>query len=139
MNLSEEFAQLLAELGLGTYPGSIFLTRMPTGPDRCLVVARYGGPESSLADDYDEPSIQIRARGPAADARVAEEDAQDVYDALNGLDRRYLAGGTWLQLMVATQGGPIFIGQDQNGRVEFTVNLRAEVRMYKPSTNRSRT
>lgn len=135
MTLLEEFAQLLEELGAGTYPGSIFLTRMPTAPDECLVVARYGGAESSLADDYDEPSIQVRVRGPAADVRVAEVLAERVYTAVNGLGRRTLIGGTWLQLAVCNQGGPIFIGQDQLGRPEFTVNLRAEVR--RPSTNRS--
>ncbi|MEU3162897.1 minor capsid protein [Streptosporangium sp. NPDC006930] len=135
MTLLEEFAQLAADLGLGTYPGSIFLTKMPTAPDTCLVVARYGGPESSLGDDYDEPSIQVRARGPATDVRVAERKAEDVYTAFNGLGRRYLADGTWLQLMVGNQAGPIFIGVDQNGRPEFTVNLRAEVR--RTSTNRS--
>ncbi|MGS2641680.1 minor capsid protein [Streptosporangium sp. G12] len=135
MTLLEELALLAAELGLGTYPGSIFRTKMPTSPDSCLVVARYGGPESSLADDYDEPSIQWRIRGPAADVSVAEELAERVYDRVHGLGTLDLPGGTWLQLMVGIQSGPIFIGLDQNNRPEFTVNVRCEV--SRTSTNRS--
>lgn len=135
MTLLEELSQLLEDLDLGTYPGNIFLTKMPSTPDSCLVVSRYGGRESSLADDYDEPSIQIRVRGPATDVRVAEQLAERVYDALHGLGSRTLAGGTWLQLMVGIQSGPIPIGQDSNGRTEYTVNVRAEI--SRASTNRS--
>ena len=131
--LLEEFQQLPTVLNLGLGPG--FLARMPTAPDRCFAVARYGGPESSLALPYDEPSIQYRLRGPATDVRVAEADAELLYDALHGLGEIILPGGSWLQLAVGVQSGPIFIGQDSNGRPEYTVNIRAEV--SRTSTNRS--
>lgn len=131
MTLTEALARLLAELGLGTLDGdppTIYLTRMPDQPDTCLVVARYGGPESPLGDVHDEPGIQVRVRGPAADVRVAEDLAQRVYRALHGLGDRYLPGGEWwLQLMVGAQSGPTFIGQDGRGRPEYTVNFRADV------------
>lgn len=131
--LLEEFQQLPAVLGLALGPG--FVARMPTAPDRCFVVARYGGPESSLALPYDEPSIQYRLRGPATDVRVAEADAELLYDALHGLGEITLPGGTWLQLAVGVQSGPIFIGQDANGRCEYTVNLRCDI--SRTSSNRS--
>lgn len=131
--LLEEFQQLPAALGLSLGPG--FLAKMPSAPDRCFIVARYGGPESSLALPYDEPSIQYRLRGPSTDVRIAEADAELLYDALHGLEYRTLPGGTWLQLAVGVQSGPIFIGQDANGRPEYTVNIRAEV--SRTSTNRS--
>ncbi|GAA0969734.1 hypothetical protein GCM10009555_017390 [Acrocarpospora macrocephala] len=141
MSLLEEFAQLFDLLDLGTYKadgsvgGDIFFPRMPEAPDRALALARYGGDESSLADDYDEPRIQARVRGPADDARNAERWAEQVYDTVNGLGMRELPGGTWLQLAVGLMGGPVFIGQDKNDRPEFTVNFRAEI--SRPSTNRS--
>jgi hypothetical protein len=134
VTLLEEFAQLAENLGLGTYPGTIFLTKMPTTPDECLVVGRYGGAESSLADNYDEPRIQYRCRGTAVDVRVAEALAERVYDAVNGLERFHLPGGTWLSLAVGLNGGPVYIGQDQNGRHEFTANFRVEI--SRTSTNR---
>ncbi len=130
--LLEEFAQLLDQLDLGTYTGDqpggdIYLTLMPPTPDTVLVLALYAGDESGLEDDYDEPRLQVRARGPDTDARVAEQKAQAVYDRLHGLGSQLLPGGTWLQLVVGLQSGPIFIGQDANGRPEYTVNFRAEV------------
>ncbi|MBG0830513.1 hypothetical protein HS041_22385 [Planomonospora sp. ID67723] len=137
MTLLEELAQLTEDLGLGSFPGSIFLTRMPPSPDTCIVLARYGGSESSLSDDYDEPRIQVRVRGPAADVRTAEVLAERVYDALHGLGSRTLASGTWLQLAVGIQSGPVFIGQDSSGRPEFVINVRCEV--SRTSTNRSST
>lgn len=133
MTLLEEWQQLLTAMALDV--GPVFSTNMPSSPDRCVVVARYGGPESSLADDFDEPRIQFRIRGPATDSRIAEQDAETVYRAVNGLRRITLPGGTWLQLAVALQAGPVYIGQDANRRPEYTVNARTEVRQS--STNRS--
>lgn len=115
--------------------GQRFPAAMPTAPDRCVVVARYGGPESSLADDFDEPRLQFRVRGPTSDPRIAERDAETVYRAVHGLRRFYLPGGTWLQLAVALQSGPVFIGLDKNSRPEYTINVRCEIRQ--PATNRS--
>ncbi|WP_113699184.1 minor capsid protein [Nonomuraea lactucae] len=133
MTLLEEFQQLLTAMALDL--GPVFSTKMPASPDRCVVLARYGGAESSLADNYDEPRIQARVRGPATDVRIAERDAELVYDRLNGLGTLTLPGGTWLQLAVALQAGPVFIGLDSNQRPEYTVNLRCDV--SRTSTNRS--
>lgn len=134
MTLLEEFAQLLEDLALGTYNadgaagGTVFLGAAPPAPDECITVARYGGAESDSANPWDEPRIQFRVRGTAADSRTAERKAQDVYDALHGLGYQALPGGTWLQLAIASGGGPVYIGRDSdNGRHEYTVNLRCDV------------
>ncbi|MEV4320991.1 minor capsid protein [Microbispora rosea] len=133
MTLLEEFAALLAELDLGTYQadgatgGTIFTTKLPSTPDRCMAVARYGGAESDSRNPWDQPSIQIRCRGSATDSREAEADAQAVYDALHGLGMRTLPGGTWLQLAICGGGGPVYIGTDQNGRHEYVVNARCDI------------
>jgi hypothetical protein len=132
VTLLEELLAFHALLGLDT--GPVYATRMPASPDRCVVYARYAGGESRLADNYDEPRIQIRVRGPATDVRVAEADADRIYDAWHGLGSRHLPGGTFLLLAVGVQSGPIFIGQDANGRPEYTVNLRCEI--SRTSTNR---
>jgi len=138
MTLLEEIAQLLHDLGVGTYTpntagGTIFLAALPTSPDRCMAVARYGASEADSKLPYDEISIQIRCRGSAVDARQAEQDAQNVYDALHGLENRELAGGTWLALAVGIQSGPVYIGRDQNGRHEYVVNFRAEISRSTPN------
>lgn len=133
MTLLEEFAQLLEDLGLGDYHadgsvgGTIYLVELPQAPDAVMAVNRYGLGESDTKLAYDEPGIQVRIRDIAADSRVAERQAQAVWDALHGLGNRTLAGGTWLQLAVAQQGSPTYLGRDGNGRHEWTVNVRAEI------------
>ncbi|MGH3323261.1 MAG: minor capsid protein [Streptomyces sp.] len=140
MTILEEFAALLELRALGTFKedgsagGTIFLAALPTTPDDAIAVARYGGPESDSRLPYDELALQIRVRGKANDARTAETKAQAVYDGLHGLGMLTLPGGTWLQLAIAAQGGPIYIGRDDNGRHEYTVNVRAEV--SRPTTHR---
>lgn len=133
MTLVEQIAQLLAQLGIADYQpnnttGDTFLHRLAEQPDEALAIARYGGTESDAKLGYDAPTIQVRVRGPLADARIAERRAQDVYDALHGISDRLLAGGTWLTSCIGTQGGPIYIGPDELGRHEFTVNFRLDVR-----------
>ncbi|MFI6534187.1 minor capsid protein [Nonomuraea sp. NPDC050547] len=125
MTLLEELLALLGQLDLDIGPA--FSPKMPATPDRCVVLARYGGAESRLADNYDEVRVQFRCRGPASDPRVAERDAETIYNALNGLAKIRLAGGTYLSLAVGLSGGPVYIGQDANKRDEYTANFRVEV------------
>ncbi|HWO65366.1 MAG TPA: minor capsid protein [Umezawaea sp.] len=132
MTLLEELALLLQELGLGTYKpddvdGTIYFPVLPDGPDACLAIARYGGTESSSRDPFDEPRIQVRCRGTAADSRPPEAAAQAVFDALHGLGMRTLPGGSELQLAVGIGSGPEYMGRDENRRHEYVVNFRVEV------------
>jgi hypothetical protein len=142
MTLLEELAALVEQLGLGTHRadvpgGTIFYPRLPAAPDRCLAIALYGGPPSDPRLPHDAPSVQIRVRGEAADSRIAENDAQQVYDRLHGLEGVTLAGGTWLQHLVGVNSGPVYIGPDENNRDEYTVNFRCEI--SRPTPNRSDT
>ena len=140
MTLLEEIARLLEELGLGRYQpsgtnGDIVLGAMPDTPDQVVVLARTAGVESDARLGYDEPMVQVRVRGTAGDPVSGEARAQAIYDAVHGLSSRSLPGGTWLVLSVGTQGGPVFVSRDPDGRDEWVVNLRMELR--RPTTNRS--
>lgn len=137
MTVLEEVGQLLAELGLGTYEagGTIYLVTLPSEPDECMAVTRYGGREADAALGYDEIGLQVRVRGSADDVTTGEAKAQAVYDHLHGLRMRYLTpGGTWLQMAIGTQAGPVYIGRDGGGRPEWTVNFRCE--LQRPTANR---
>lgn len=139
VTLTEEVAQLLAELDVGTYHadgtpgGTIYLTVLPPRPDVALAVALYGGTEASALHSYDEPRVQVRTRGTAEDVRSGERLAQSAYDALHGLGMITMPGGTWLQLAVGLQSGPAYIGRDDSGRHEWTVNVRIEVQRSTPN------
>ncbi|NRQ35983.1 hypothetical protein HII36_29735 [Nonomuraea sp. NN258] len=141
MTLLDEWCSLLDELGLGTYQvdgglgGTIFHTVLPPEPDVAIAAALYGGDESDSRNPWSEPRIQVRVRGTSTDAGVAEQLAQDVYDAVHGLGARELTpGGTWLQLAVGVQAGPVYIGPDANDRHEYTVNFRVD--LDRPTPNR---
>jgi hypothetical protein len=132
VTLLEELALLFEELGLGTYKpddidGTIYFPVLPDGPDTCLAIARYGGTESNSLLRFDEPRIQVRHRGTAADARPVEAAAQATYDALHGLGMRTLPGGTELQLAIGIGSGPEYMGRDENRRHEYVNNFRVEV------------
>jgi hypothetical protein len=139
VTLAEEFAQLLADLGLGTYKadgtagGTIYLHELPQGPDVALAVSEYGLAEADAKLPYAEPGIQVRVRGDAGDFRTAERLAKQVWDALHGLGGRTLAGGTWLQLALCQQSAPMPLGRDGNGRPEWTVNARCEIEQSTPN------
>lgn len=131
--ITEEFAQLLHNLGIGVYDttsstGDIFLTSAPDTPDSAIAIARYGGSEADSLLGWDSPSVQVRIRGDNVDPRIAENRAQRVYDALQGLASRYLPNGTWLLLCVGTNSGPAYMGRDLKGRFEFVCNFRIEIR-----------
>lgn len=131
--ITEEFAQLLHNLGIGVYDlvgstGDIFLTSAPDTPDSAIAIARYGGQEADSLLGWDSPSVQVRIRGDNMDPRVAETRAQRVYDALHGLASRHLPNGTWLALCVGTNSGPAYMGRDLKGRFEFVCNFRLEIR-----------
>lgn len=128
-----EFCGLLDQLGLGTYTpegtgGDVFRAVLPPAPDAGLAVALYPGVPSDAHLGYDEPIVLVRVRGAPGDADGAEARAQAVYDALHGLRRRDLPGGTPMLSCYGTQGGPVFVGVDDQGRHEWTVTFTVELR-----------
>ncbi|MEV0586321.1 minor capsid protein [Nonomuraea sp. NPDC050310] len=137
MNLLQEFGRLLAELGLGDYQdgpgGDIYLRASPPEPDTCLVVTRYPGAEASSAQPYERVNLQIMIRGPADEENATEDRAQAVYDTLHGLDYRPLAGGTFLELAIGLQGGPIPMPADANRRPRWTVNVGLDIQRSTPN------
>lgn len=134
MTVSADFAWLLHDLGLGVYRpdqtgGDIYLGTRPPSPYLCLAVARYPGGEASAKYGDDEPNVQVWVRGPAGDAVGAETRAQQVYDRLHGLpDTTVLRSGTPLVTCIGTMSGPVYLGADDHGCHEWSVNFRTELR-----------
>lgn len=140
MTLLEEVAELLAELGLGTYDpdgsgGDIFLAAMPITPDAAVVLTRQAGAESDARLAYDEPVVRIRVRAVPRNATSGEARAQAIYDAVHGLANRRLPGDTWLVSSVGTEAGPVYVGRDDDDRDEWAVTLRME--LHRPTANRT--
>lgn len=135
MSPDESYALLLAELNLGEYrpgdpTGSIFLLGVPPDtPHTALAVAVYGGdvPDAQLA--YSDHAWQVRVRSAPHASVEGSRLAYRVHDTVLGLGRRRLPDGTELVPPVTTaQGAPVYIGQDDRGCHEWTVNVSNETR-----------
>lgn len=133
MTETEEWAQLLEDLALGTYSptsagGDVFLFTLPDTPHAALAVACYsGGTGSARPGAPRSRNVQVRVRGAKGDVRTGEARATAVHAALHGLGQRALPGGTWLSLLWSPQDGPTWIGRDAQDRPEWTSNFRAEL------------
>ncbi|MFY7069583.1 minor capsid protein [Nocardiopsis changdeensis] len=141
MTLTDEIGLLLDELGVGEYRldgsagGNLFATSLPLAPDVALAIALYGDGADALGGlPEDDVRVQLRIRGTKDNPAPGEALAQAAYDALNGLMYRALPGGTWLQMAVCQGGAPAYIGRDENGRHEWTVNVRLV--LERPTTAR---
>jgi len=100
-------------------------------PDRCSVVLETGGGETffSLTDRIDK-HIQILTR--ALTYFTARDDAWIIYKALitnfaygsaNWDLPIIIAGKKYTAMVIEATSDPTYIGQDEKGRFEFTMNL----------------
>jgi Bacteriophage minor capsid protein len=128
VSVDEEICQLLHDLGQGVWSpdapgGDIFLALLPESPDVATAVTLYAGVlDGSAARAHDQPRVQLKVRG-TQDARTASARAQAHYDALVGLTRRPLTGGSWLCLVTPVQQGPTWLGVDELRRHTYVVNF----------------
>lgn len=104
-----------------------FIVHVPSEGDDVIILTPFPGDEPDSKLGYDAPRFQVRARA-GADPTVASDRIAEIYAALNGLGKTTLDDGTVLISCQAMQSGPGYIGQDGNGRHEFTCDFEAEVR-----------
>jgi hypothetical protein len=94
-------------------------------PDRAVFIASAGGPEPDhmlgSSGDIKTPRITIRVRGRKGQRNETYTLADQCYDAVN----RWIPAG--YISVVCDQSSPNFIGQDDNERYEYTINLKARI------------
>lgn len=138
--ITQQWAALLHELGLGTYRpdasgGDVFLGGLPRDPAAALAVTLPGaGSPADGRNGYDEPALLVRVRGEPHDWVGAERRAQAVWDALHGLGKRVLPGGLRVERCFAVAQGPTYVTRDDQSRHEWSVQMSTELR--RPSTGR---
>lgn len=114
-DLRDGIRTLLIAQGVAT-TGQIFMSRMPTTPDRCLVITVY-----PVAAEH-TTGVQVRARGTAGSTTNAEDWADDIRHALHGL-RGLTFGDTGVDTLRWVSGART--GTDANGRDEVVGNFYA--------------
>lgn len=105
----------------------VYLDGVPAVDGDAVVLTVYPGPEPDSRNGWRFPRLQVRVR--AADAVAAQALDQDAYDVLQAIGPVTLADpeGTFLQDCYALQSAPQPLGQDANGRHEYTRNYQLTV------------
>ena len=101
--------------------------RLATAPDRCVLVAESGG-GATVPELPDRADFLIQALSRAKTYFDARDDVWTVYTALHGTAGWNMpnisgSGDDYIAWMVEALAIPQYIGQDVDGRFEFSVNF----------------
>lgn len=133
MDINTELAKYLDAKGIVNFDesgatGDTFIELLPATPDNAIAILSSQPAESDVKLGFDRPGIQIIVRG-GQDPRPPKSKAYEIYDALHGFTSgRFVENGVWVVNCYAAQSGPIRLGQDDNGRHEFSLNFDLQVK-----------
>lgn len=101
--------------------------RLDTAPDRCVLIAESAG-GATVPELPDRADFLIQALSRAEKYLEAREDAWTVYTALHGTAGWNMptltgSGSDYIAWTVDALAIPQYIGQDVDGRFEFSVNF----------------
>lgn len=130
MALLDELASYIEAEGHGTVGTDIFKSFMPATPDACVAVYETGGSSPDLGFGsttvrFENPSVQILARGAAEDYTGPRTKAQSVWDSLVAVQAPQQLSGTSYNLIIPLQS-PFPIGPDENKRQLISANFLIE-------------
>lgn len=121
MSFVQAFATYCQSAGLGTVGQTIFVNYLPDQivvPAAAALVQTSGRP-GDLVYRWDTVGIQILVRGQPA---AALSLAQQYYDTLTALSNT-LVGSWYLVDCQPQQSGPVYLGRDEAGLDEYSVNF----------------
>lgn len=101
--------------------------RPQSAPDRCVLIAETAG-GATVPECPDMAMCQIQALSRAKTYFEARADCWEVYEAVHGTAGWNMpnwtgSGDHYLAMAVDALAIPQYIGQDENGRFEFSVNF----------------
>ncbi|SET94702.1 hypothetical protein SAMN05421676_11210 [Salinibacillus kushneri] len=128
--LETEIAVYLDNLGILTFDetglsGNTFINTIPSQTDEVIGIYLKGGSEPDIWNDYRSPGMQFIVRG-TEDPRWANQKSEEIYETLNGLSSIQL-GVFYLVSCFGEQSSAVHIGQDSNGRHEYSINFQLEI------------
>lgn len=127
-DLNTQIARYLDAEGLVNFDetgttGDCFIDILPSQPDKAVAILSGQPSPGDIKLPYDNPGIKIIVRG-KQDPRVPKEKAQEIYNNLHGFaNGKLISTGDYIVSIQGTQSGPIRLGQDDNGRHEFSLNF----------------
>lgn len=120
MFVVDEIAQYLRSNGIVT----VYETTMPDVPDKAVAVYEYGGPAPEFNHDgqaWENPRIQCVSRAPTYPE--ARQQAQQVYNLLNGQTNVVINGGGYLSIKALQSPFPILPDNNQRDRVVINFEI----------------
>ncbi|MEW6661965.1 MAG: minor capsid protein [Bacillota bacterium] len=128
MNFLEAVIHHIQTAGIAAFGQNMFANEYPSkAPDSCLLVIDTGGLEPSLYLPVSNPTIQVLSRAPKYPE--AEAKIRQVFNLFHGPTARhnYWLGDYYVFRSHAVQE-PGFIGPDEKGRDEVSVNFVFKIR-----------
>ena len=110
----------------GTSSPTIFLNYQPPAPDDCMTVYYRSGDRPSPGHAHEVRRIQVIVRG-RGDAAQVMDRAEAVYSNLHSLSHTVLPGGQSV-ILIRASGGPLWLGRDDKGRNEFSIEFECHLR-----------
>ena len=110
-----------------TAEGNVYVEGLPADPDRAVAVYSIASPEADSKLPYDPAAFQVIVRGEAADTRWVREMWYKIYSKLHGVRNYTLPGGTYVVFILATHSGPVNLGEDDDGRHQYSCDFRTEI------------
>ena len=103
-----------------TFIPTAYIGDMPAAPDNAVCIYPTGGyPRSMSGTHVEEPTFMVKIRNLSFPA--GETVCDSIKDALHGKSTAKI-------LVIAQQGDVNYIGKDESGRPEWTINFRAYYR-----------
>lgn len=137
VTLLTAIGQYLEAAGIGKWTGPygaldtpIAIDALASTPDRGIALTLY--PVADSGGTGSTVGLQLRFRGPAGNRSAVKNTADNVFDALHGLE--HLTWGGIPIVKVERQSGA-YLGTDANNRSESTENYYIE--LIRSGTNRS--
>lgn len=104
---------------------NVFLDRAPSSQDSAVIVYSQASTEADSKLPYDPAEFQIVVR--SADPAWALAMWRKIRSRLHGKRNFTLPDGTYVVYVLATQSTPLPLGEDENGRAQFSGDYRAEI------------
>ena len=116
----------LVSASIGTFGGTtgwgIYVSDEPKDPDTTVSIFDTGGTQPDAKWIQDEPTVMVRVRGAPQGYVAAYAKAQDVKDALLGIDPKTINATRYVGIWM--NGDIISVGQDENNRPILSLNFR---------------
>lgn len=131
MILSIQVAKFLDSQEVGSYSesteGNIYIDFTPEGGEKICINNRVGRKSDSMSD-YRTAGIQVIYKG-TENPIESLESAEKINNTLHGFSGFFIPEGNEIVSCLNFQGGPYFLGVNNEGKFEYTMNYLIEYKL----------